>query len=51
MRVPEDFTNSMYVPKTYAFILFINAISTDRAALEESCVRVFEPSYWDGFVN
>jgi len=51
MRVPEDFTSSMYLPETYAFILFINATSTDRAALEESCVRVLEPEHWDGFVN
>lgn len=51
MRVPEDFTERAYLPETYAFILYINATSTDRAALEESCVRVFEPEHWDGFVN
>ena len=51
MRVPEDITSSMYLPETYAFILYINATSTDRAALEEDCLRVFENDAWDGFVN
>jgi pyrroloquinoline quinone (PQQ) biosynthesis protein C len=51
MNVPDDFTRSAYLPETYGFILFLDATSTDRAALEESCIRVFESEHWDDFSN
>jgi len=48
---PQDFTEAPYLPETYGFILFLDATSTDRAALEESCIRVFETELWDDFAN
>ena len=50
LKIPDDFLQ-MYLPETYAFILFVDATSTGRATLEESCVRVFEAEAWDGFNN
>ena len=50
LTAPDDFLG-MYLPETHGFVLFIDATSTGRATLEESCVRVFEAEAWDGFNN
>jgi pyrroloquinoline quinone (PQQ) biosynthesis protein C len=50
LKMPGDFLE-MYLPETYAFILFVDATSAARSALEECCVRVFEEEAWDGFNN
>ena len=50
LKDPDDFLG-MYLPETYAMVLFVDATSTGRATLEESCVRVFEAEAWDGFNN
>jgi pyrroloquinoline quinone (PQQ) biosynthesis protein C len=50
VKVPEDFFE-MYLPETYAFVLYIDATSTGRATLEESSGRVFEREAFDGFNN